>query len=349
MKTLGDVQAIVVNEAFKSFEEFRKEKMKFIQQANETNTIEGILDLFYFTNYAEGSRMLEGVNAKILKELSEFLGIELKKDSYRIYGRLNNGLTKVIINSESKKYYVERDFYGAEMWHKNEIKKSRRWLSRVKAFRRLYERAKNKKTIKNLIILARAASTDRELHFWLMLKMWGRLYKKNYEHAMAEFIEYITTVKKMTAILIPQVTATDLKDDDREPEKRVYNQLSKTAQKNTLLIEDEIHHSEIKHIYSLLDYLIGTRFHSVIFALTSFIPAIAIEYEYKTRGILKDLDLSSWHLSIEEVQTDKVIALFDKLISERNSYRKHLEKVIPAYIRKARNDKAHINRVIDSQ
>ena len=59
-----------------------KEKMKFIQQANETNTIEGILDLFYFTNYAEGSRMLEGVNAKILKELSEFLGIELKKDSY---------------------------------------------------------------------------------------------------------------------------------------------------------------------------------------------------------------------------------------------------------------------------
>ncbi len=185
MKTLGDVQAIVVNEAFKSFEEFRKEKMKFIQQANETNTIEGILDLFYFTNYAEGSRMLEGVNAKILKELSEFLGIELKKDSYRIYGRLNNGLTKVIINSESKKYYVERDFYGAEMWHKNEIKKSRRWLSRVKAFRRLYERAKNKKTIKNLIILARAASTDRELHFWLMLKMWGRLYKKNFLNKMA--------------------------------------------------------------------------------------------------------------------------------------------------------------------
>ncbi len=31
MKTLEDVKAIVVNEAFKSFEEFRKEKMKFIK------------------------------------------------------------------------------------------------------------------------------------------------------------------------------------------------------------------------------------------------------------------------------------------------------------------------------
>ena len=45
-----------------------------------------------------------------------------------------------------------------------------------------------------------------------------------------------------------------------------------------------------------LDYLVGTRFHSVIFALAARVPCIAIGYEHKTRGIMRDLSLDGWVL-----------------------------------------------------
>ena len=72
---------------------------------------------------------------------------------------------------------------------------------------------------------------------------------------------------------------------------------------------------EIKAIYSCMDYLIGTRFHSVIFAQAAGVPSIAIAYGgNKAMGIMRDMDLEEFVIPIECAREDSVTLLLKKLI-----------------------------------
>lgn len=156
--------------------------------------------------------------------------------------------------------------------------------------------------------------------------------QKNYESALAETIDHIITKYDAKVVLIPQVTAEFHNDDDRLVHNRIASEVKHA--KSIIAINDNLNHSEVKAAYSSLDYLIGTRFHSVIFALTSHVPAIAIEYEHKTGGIMHDLVLDKWVIKIEQVSSVKLIQKVDELIKERRSYTNQLQKLLPNYIKK---------------
>lgn len=160
------------------------------------------------------------------------------------------------------------------------------------------------------------------------------LLQDKYESEIATFVEYISIHRNISVIFIPQVTSSLFDDDDRDVARRIMDKI--TNKKNVWTIEDNLTHTEIKAIYTHLDYIIGTRFHSVIFSLTAYIPAIAIEYEHKTRGIMKDLQLLDWVIKIEDVTYDTLLEKFDALIKNKKEYNKVLHKNLPPYIEKAK-------------
>ncbi len=130
------------------------------------------------------------------------------------------------------------------------------------------------------------------------------------------------------------MTAVRQVDDDRKASRAVYDQMKR--QDRVVLMTDRLSHYEIKALYGSLDYLVGTRFHSVIFSLTSYVPAIAIEYEHKTRGIMQDLGLLKWVVKFGDVETKTLIDLFKKLLKEQKTYQHSLEKVVPPYVARTR-------------
>ena len=85
-----------------------------------------------------------------------------------------------------------------------------------------------------------------------------------------------------------------------------------------------------------LDYLVGNRFHSVIFALAARVPCIAIGYEHKTHGIMRDLSLDGWVLPARDLSAAGLYGLFGKLEKHRSDYRAHLDHVIPRYVARGR-------------
>ena len=101
-------------------------------------------------------------------------------------------------------------------------------------------------------------------------------------------------------------------------------------------LNDKLSHGEVKAAYNSLDFLIGTRFHSVIFALTSNVPAIAIEYEHKTGGIMHDLDLDEWVIKMHDVNPAWLKKSVDKLVRNSKTYKTHLKSILPAYIRETK-------------
>lgn len=154
----------------------------------------------------------------------------------------------------------------------------------------------------------------------------------NYEQAVAEALDNLVEAQKAHIIFIPQVTAIK-GDDDRVVSRRVHG-LMRHADAATL-INEEPDHYEIKALYDDLDILLGTRFHSVIFSLTSHVPVLAIEYEHKTSGIMHDLKLDDWVVKIEDATAPKLTKLLQKLVSDQANYRHHLQQHMPPYIQKA--------------
>ena len=155
-----------------------------------------------------------------------------------------------------------------------------------------------------------------------------------YESAMAEFIDILSQQGGFKVVVIAQVTSVEKDDDDRVVGRRIQNLL---ANKNDVqFLSERFTHYEIGSIYSKLSYLVGTRFHSVIFALTACVPSLAIEYEHKTSGIMKDLGLERWVLPIEEVTSERLMTLFGLLRQDREAYTCRLREVLPSYVEKAR-------------
>lgn len=154
-----------------------------------------------------------------------------------------------------------------------------------------------------------------------------------YEKAVAKALDRLIGMSQVHVVFIPQVTAAK-GDDDRLISHRVHDFMRHAEA--TTVIDDEPDHHRIKAMYDNLDILLGTRFHSVIFSLTSYVPVLAIEYEHKTSGIMRDLKLEQWVLKIEDVTAPKLTKLLWKLIRERARYRTQLQKNLPTYIEEAR-------------
>jgi len=153
-----------------------------------------------------------------------------------------------------------------------------------------------------------------------------------YEQAVANALDAVVETSNAHVVFIPQVTAAK-GDDDRVVSRRVCELMR--HDKAATLIEDAPDHYRIKAMYDNLDVLLGTRFHSVIFSLTSFVPVLAIEYEHKTSGIMHDLLLDAWVLKFENVAAPQLTKLLQKLVGERTAYRERLRKRLPPYEQKA--------------
>ena len=152
-----------------------------------------------------------------------------------------------------------------------------------------------------------------------------------YERSLATFIDHIhDAYPDFRVVLIPQVMSAYQQDDDRIVERRIASNCS--AERRPILIHDVDGHRDLKDLYSMLDILVGTRFHSVVFALTSRVPCLAVEYEHKTGGIMRELGLDHWVLKMENLASTALISRFEELVREQRSYREYLDEVIPPYV-----------------
>lgn len=164
-----------------------------------------------------------------------------------------------------------------------------------------------------------------------------------FENQMAAFIDYLQLNYEFQVIFIPETTAAYYKDDDRVTARRIYHKLK--VNDNVFLFEEEFSHHQIKRIYDLCSYVVGARMHSNIFALISSKPTIAIQYEYKTIGIMEGMGLEKWVINIEEVTTEKLIQLFYQLILNSEDYKKLLMETIPKYSARVKQDFAHLKKM----
>jgi len=155
-----------------------------------------------------------------------------------------------------------------------------------------------------------------------------------YEDEMVRFVDWLTARPGMFALFIPQITSSELNEDDRIINNRLHKRLARPER--ALSVTDSLSNEETKALINDLDYTVGTRFHSVIFSLTGRVPAIAIEYEHKSSGIMTDLGLRKWVVAMDGLQSRRLIKLFQELQQGRTAYLTQLDSMAPEFQKRAR-------------
>jgi polysaccharide pyruvyl transferase WcaK-like protein len=146
-----------------------------------------------------------------------------------------------------------------------------------------------------------------------------------YEAAMTAVCAHMLRRPGTRVVIVPQVTCAFQADDDRIVNRRIAAPLDDP--RLIVLDDDRVDHHDILALYGAADFILGTRFHSVIFGLTAGVPCAAIEYDHKTRGIMEDLGLARWVVRMSEARADSLVELVDRLFLEGEQYRRYLADV----------------------
>jgi colanic acid/amylovoran biosynthesis protein len=134
------------------------------------------------------------------------------------------------------------------------------------------------------------------------------------------YANYLESVKSLAIKLVEsgyqvvfcnQSIGPNAHEDDRNAIKEVLHNWNHPA---VHWIDENLPCDVLKSVYSHFYAFVGTRFHSVIFSLTSCVPSIAIGYGgNKAKGIMADFNMPDYTIPIESVSAYKLQQLFSNL------------------------------------
>ncbi|MCG9707176.1 polysaccharide pyruvyl transferase family protein [Photobacterium damselae] len=102
------------------------------------------------------------------------------------------------------------------------------------------------------------------------------------------------------------------------------------------IVDNDFNCLELTKLYSLFDFIVGTRFHSIIFSHVVKVPGLAIAYGgNKTRGIMKEIGLEDYVIDIEDIDSKELLNKFFALELNKTSYIEKL-KVLEINVAKDR-------------
>ena len=153
---------------------------------------------------------------------------------------------------------------------------------------------------------------------------WHYAYKDKITHeTVIDFYEKVLDViwkhhPNMNVVLLPQLFGRD--DDYVMSDVRFFRDLARRKQDERIIITSDNYDSDVQQtIISRAQYVIGARYHSIVFAINQGIPCIALSYEHKMSGLLETLDKKEWCIeftkSLDNVTNQQnTIAEIDTLI-----------------------------------
>lgn len=148
-----------------------------------------------------------------------------------------------------------------------------------------------------------------------------------------DFIDYVLNNTELTVALIPHVFWHG--QDDREVCNMVKERFA-TDNRVKILDTEHLNYCQIRYAISKCMCFIGARTHSMISAYSTYTPALALGYSIKSKGIAKDLGLDE-RLVVDYrsvTSADDLIDRFKYLVDNKETIRKHLETIMPSYVKK---------------
>lgn len=149
-----------------------------------------------------------------------------------------------------------------------------------------------------------------ELHNWGNRNKWHHNFKNckksDLDEIYIELIKYILSLNKKI-YLLPQLYGI-------QNDVTYFNDLKNKVGSENIIVIDEKYNSNIQQtIVKNAKFLIGARYHSIIFALNNKVPFLSLSYEHKMKNTLEILGLENNNLDLVDLLSNKDINAVKKL------------------------------------
>lgn len=171
------------------------------------------------------------------------------------------------------------------------------------------------------------------------------LKDKNVFQAFVQLIQYIISNTEYEVLLVPHVFWND--ENDLEVLRKLYDSVG--SNKKIHLINQKQNCCQLKDMIAHCTIYMGARTHSVIAAYSSCVPAIALSYSIKSRGIARDIFGTEEKLVVqmdEHTTFEKLKEAFCYLVDNHDFLKRHLTKTMPEYISKIDEQKEVLEKLL---
>ena len=164
--------------------------------------------------------------------------------------------------------------------------------------------------------LTRASAAGR-LRIGVVVRQWWfpgaadpRAAYARYVERVARFIE-LARESGHDPQLVVHSDGPTVRGDDRIAIRDVLAELDEPAAVVDVASERTL--DEVTAAYARYDMVVSTRLHAALFALSTGVPAAALDYEWKSAGIFDDLGLADWHRPIDDWEPGDMLTTVERL------------------------------------
>lgn len=150
-----------------------------------------------------------------------------------------------------------------------------------------------------------------------------------------KLLSYIFDNTDIHVLLVPHVMWQG--QDDRLICNVIVSEFKNYSSRISVLDSERRNYLQIRYVISKCHSFIGARTHAVISAYSTCVPAIALGYSIKSKGIAKDLNLPDELVvdTVNEIKPDQLLNSFLFLEENYSTIKSHLQEIMPAYRKKA--------------
>lgn len=129
---------------------------------------------------------------------------------------------------------------------------------------------------------------------------------QTYRSVLARVADHLIEELGAHIIFIPfHIYKPGSKKDDRIIAKEIFSTMK--HQHNATVITGDYSPSETMGLVQKAEMMIGTRFHSIVFAICSYRPAIGISYWFKIDEFMRELELADYVCDIDDLEEDIIL------------------------------------------
>ena len=147
--------------------------------------------------------------------------------------------------------------------------------------------------------------------------------RQKYIEGIAETADFVSENLSLKVVLISHTQGPLEIEDDKIIVNGIYKLIKN--KENVAVIHEDLSPTELISLYSQSKFVVGTRFHSIIFALIGKKPCIAISYSGpKAHGIMQMFGLEEFVINIDEFKTEDCVKLIKIILDKHNEIQERI-------------------------
>jgi len=154
--------------------------------------------------------------------------------------------------------------------------------------------------------------------------------KADYRRLIHSLISYLVEKQNTRVMLVPHVFgAAEDGESDVIACREIYRTTEPGVRARVHLLEEEYDQHELKALIGRCDFFLGSRMHACIAAVSQGVPAVALAYSQKFRGVFASIGMDKLVIDLRQHTEQSVTEFVDRAYERRSSLRAELEVKMP--------------------